>query len=103
MEPTNLFQDKPIEEREQHLRDNAYVVEKSIVRRPYTPEELIQFKEELSEHSIVVSEKEDELKELSAPIKSEIAELQEIIVGKRDELINAQVAKFKDEIVCIEE
>lgn len=71
-EEINLFQDLPLAERAQALKDNSYSSEKEHVKRYLEKEDIEAIKDKISSESIFISEKEDELKELSSGIRSEI-------------------------------
>lgn len=69
----NLFQELPEPERIQALKDNCTEIEENYrTKRFFSKEELDDLKTEVSDESILVSELEDKLKEISAPIKADI-------------------------------
>lgn len=65
-----LFEkEKDPNQRAQLIESNAYCTEKTIVRRPYSPNELQQFKDDYCLLMEGFTSVEEELKELSQPLK----------------------------------
>lgn len=99
-----IFQEeKDILKRGHLIEAGAYTKEQTILRRPYSPGELQQFKDEyclLMEH---FSDAEEELKELSQPLKEKMkaikAQAKEFMqkLKKKYEPIDAHVFGFDDQ------
>ncbi len=68
----DLFQDLPVEARPQALKDNAYKSEEMTINRPYTPEQLINFKDDLSSEMIALNEHEVALKKIKDEYKAKM-------------------------------
>lgn len=68
----DLFQDIPVENRAQALKDNAYKSEEMTINRPYTPEQLTQFKDELSSQMIALNEHEVALDKIKKEYKAKM-------------------------------
>jgi hypothetical protein len=83
-----IFQDLTPTERLQALKDQAYEVESENVRRNYTAEKIDEMKTNLSEETILQLDKEEELKEMSAPIKEAIKGHKETIKYLSNEIRN---------------
>lgn len=68
----DLFQDIPVEQRAQALKDHAYASEEMTINRPYTPEQLVEFKDQLSKEMIALNEHEIELKKIKDEYKAKM-------------------------------
>ena len=66
------FQDLPIEQRAQALEDNAYRMEETTINRPYSEEQLVEFKDELASEMINLNELEVELKVIKDDFKAKM-------------------------------
>lgn len=78
-ENLDIYQELEGEARLQALRDNAMRSEEQIVTRPYTQEELNDFKDQLAENSVTLSEKAQILKDFQDKMKAEMKPHQEHI------------------------
>lgn len=88
-----IFQDLTPAERLQALKDQAYEVATENVRRNYAPEQIDKMKTDLSEETILQLDKEEELKEISAPIKEAIKGHKETIKFLSNEIRNGYFEK----------
>ena len=85
---------------EQYLRDNADKVEKKDYMRQFTPEELMQMKDELSTTAIEINNIEESKKEAVAEFKRQLDPLNEekkrLLTGIKNkaESVNEEVFKF---------
>lgn len=77
----DLFQEMPEDQRADMLQDNCYKSEQMVVSRPYEPEQLAEFKEQLSEDSVQLAALTSELKKVQKeyevkmkPLKNAIKE-----------------------------
>lgn len=100
----NLFQDiKDTKAREQALAETARSVSKGKIKKGFSDAELSMFKDQLMSQSMQLNDKLDELKALSAPLKSDIKELKSVIrdlcVKLRDkaEEMDGTIFHFEDE------
>lgn len=57
------------------IEANAFLTDKTVLKRPYSPEELRIFKDDYCALMESFTSKEDELKELSTPLKEQMKEL----------------------------
>lgn len=69
----DLFQDIAVEQRAKMLQDNAYRVEEMDIKRPFTHEQLVDFKHELSEEMIQLNELKGKLDEIKKDFKVKMA------------------------------
>lgn len=72
MAEERMFGDLTPEERLTMLQDNAYKIELQEIRRPYTPEQIVGFKDQLAEESIILGGLEDKLDEIKQQYKTEM-------------------------------
>lgn len=70
-----LFQDVPVERREQMLRDNADSSEEIGYMKSFTEEEILAMKDDLAEISIEINDIEIEKKEIAAEFKHKLEPL----------------------------
>ena len=61
--------------RSELIENNAYTTEKTVVKRPYSPGELQLFKDDYCQLMESFTTAEDELKELSEPLKEKMKSL----------------------------
>ena len=80
---TQLYPDLTPEERYNALQNAAYKQEKDIVKRQFTPEELVELKKELSSNTVAIDDQEEMKAALVKPINEEIKNLK----GVKKELI----------------
>lgn len=83
-----MFDDVPMELRAQMLHDNCRETIEQKVKRQFTSEEMESMRVELTDDSIKVSELRDNLKALTAPLKSEIKDLDLVIHERLKKLKN---------------
>lgn len=74
-----LFQDVPLENREEYLEANAESVDEIGYVKQFTQDELDVFKDELAEKSIAINDIEIEKKEVVAEYKRQIDPLQKVV------------------------
>lgn len=77
-----LFENEPENKRPELIEANAYLQDKTVIKRPYSQAELQQFKDDYCLIMERFSTIEDELKDLAS--------------GDRDRIINLEVQKFID-------
>lgn len=101
MTTETLFEDSTPEERVKLLRDNALRVEEMTVKRYFTPEQMEDMRKELTADSIECSEKEDELKEVSAPLKAVIKE-KKAVIKERLQKLKAKFEESREEVFLMD-
>ena len=97
-----LGKEYPQEQRERFLKDNCEKVEETSYMKRYTPEELQQMKEQLSEVAIDINDIEEEKKEAVTGFKKRLEPLtdtrKELLTGLKQKsvLVTENCFKFVD-------
>lgn len=98
----SLGKEYPPEQRARFLKDNCEKVEETSYMKRYTPEELQQMKEQLSEVAIDINDIEEEKKEVVAGFKKRLEPLtdtrKELLTGLKQKavLVTENCFKFVD-------
>jgi hypothetical protein len=68
----DLFQDSPVHQRPQLLEDQAYSIEDGKIKKPFTVDELIHFKDQVSTKMIIINDEEAKLDAIKNEFKARI-------------------------------
>lgn len=94
----HLFNELPQEQRVQALKDNCTKIEERYtVQRFFDKDELDSLREEVSNVSIDISELEDELKEISTPIKNQVKE-KKLTLRSKLKLVKQKFDESEEEV-----